>query len=282
LGTTPDTVVSDAAGSDGIVVRTAAGSVAARSVASSDGSIVVTNPTGSGGTIDVVVASGLKTIPVYSGFTILLPQGTSLNVDGAGGLTAAGVYGSNVSEADFKCTQLGDAGSALCRWYVDAKTRTNEGEIGIDIVFKLGSDISGSTQHYNLGLSSNLSMSTADPTGSRITISFPVGGTNWLLSTKDGTTETDTDTSVAVTASYYYVVRFEITSSSAQVRIGRGSTISAAKTDYDSAGWTVSTSTLPAATTDLYQLISVYRAAGSINRAILLNYYRCTSQPSWA
>lgn len=277
-----DELVSGAAGSDGFIVRTATDAVAARSVTSSDGSILVGNPTGSGGNVDLTVASGLKTIPVYSGFSIVLPQGVTLNNDGSGTLSVSGIYGTNVSEADFKCVRLGDASAFACRFYLDAKTRLNEGTIGIDIVFKLGSDVTGSTQHYALGLFSSVTFSSADPAGSRVAITYSTGGSNWNLSTKDGTTEALSGTGVAVTASYYYIVRFEITSASVQVKIGRGATIADAKAAYLAAGWTISTSNLPSPSADLYEMCVAYRAAAATTRGIDVNYYRLTSQPSWA
>ena len=282
--TSADELVSDAAGADGFVVRTATDVVAARSFASSDGSILVGNPTGSGGNVDLTVASGLKTIPVYSGFTIVQPQGTSLNQDGAGTFSSGGLYVAYVSETDFKCTQIGDANTNACRFYSDARNRIGDGTFVIDDVFKMGSDIAASpAQYYFVGLASAVTFNSADPAGHRAGVKFATAtGGNWLVTSKDGTTEATADTNVAVTADYYYIFQIEATTTQVRARIGRGATIAGAKTSFDAAGWTIVNTNLPDPTTDLYQMDSVYRNTGSTSRHKKLNYYRCVFTPSWA
>jgi len=189
-----------------------------------------------------------------------------------GTVGTSGIYGTEVNESGFPCTQIGDAaGSTPKVNSQSAVWRSDNGTTELFFIFKLGSDISTGTQIYWMGFTSTTTMSTADPSGHRAAIRFLSGtDTNWMLGTKDNATAANVSTGVAVTASYYYIVKLLITASTASVKIGRGSTFAAAKTDYASAGTTNAASNLPTSTVDMSAFFGVGRSSPGVNQGIKL------------
>ena len=189
-----------------------------------------------------------------------------------GTVGTSSIYGTEVNEAGVPCTQIGDAAgstpkanSQLASW------RSDNGTTELFFIFKLGSDISTGTQIYWMGFTSTTTMSTADPSGHRAAIRFLSGtDTNWMLGTKDNVTAANVSTGVAVTASYYYIVKLLMTATTASVKIGRGSTFAAAKTDYASAGTTSAASNLPTSTVDMSAFFGVGRSSPGVNQGIKL------------
>jgi hypothetical protein len=281
-GSSADTIVSDAAGANGLVTRTASGAVTARTLTAGDG-IDVTYGDGVSGNPTVAVQASVKGFQLYELFTVIQPQGTvAPNVDGVGAsITSTGLYGVNPSEADFPCTQYGDASATGCRFYVLGYFRIEAGTTTTDILFKMGSDISAGITVVHIGFSSNASLLTADPTGHRYTIRWARGtDTNWQLSVKDNTTQTLVDTGVAVTADYYYAVRFVASTSSVAVQISAGSTVATAKSGIDAAGSTSTSSNLPLTANDLYAIFSMQRSAASTSRCLKFGYWRTIQRPA--
>jgi len=227
--------------------------------------------------------SGTKAIELFTRFSTVIPSsGTSFTNDGAGVMTTNAIHTSNVSSTDFPCVQIGDASGATCRVYVTASWRTDAGTTYIDAMLQLGSDISGGTQQYYIGLTSQISLAVNDPTGHRVMIKRNPGDANWTLTVKDGTTESFIDTGVAFTASWFYRVRFVITSTEALVYIGLGATAQDAIDDFDSATSVGKTTNLPGSTTDLILIVSLVRSAASTNRGIKLNSLWTKTVPAWA
>ena len=278
---TADTVVSDAAGANGLVTRTSAGAVTARTVTAGDG-ITVTDGDGVSGNPTIAVQESVKGFQLYQLFTVIQPQGVSVpNVDGVGAtITSSGLYGVNPSEAGFPCTQYGDASAAGSRFYVLGYFRIEAATMTTDILFKMGSDISAGITVVHIGFSSNASVTSADPTGHRYTIRWARGtDTNWNLSVKDGTTQTLVDTGVAVTADYYYAVRFVASTASVAVQISAGATVATAKSGIDAAGTTSTSSNLPLSANDLYAIFSMQRSAASTSRCLKFGYWRTVQVP---
>lgn len=278
---TADTVVSDAAGANGIVVRTSAGAVTARTVTAGDG-ITITNGDGVSGNPTIAVQQSVKGFQLYQLFTVIQPQGVSVpNVDGVGAtITSSGLYSVNPSEAGFPCTQYGDASAAGSRFYVLGYFRIEAATMTTDILFKMGSDISAGITVVHIGFSSSTSVGSADPTGHRYTIRWARGtDTNWQLSVKDGTTQTLVDTGVAVTADYYYAVRFVASTASVAVQISAGSTVATAKSGIDAAGTTSTSSNLPLSANDLYAIFSMQRSVASTSRCLKFGYWRTIQVP---
>ena len=209
-------------------------------------------------------------------------------MDGSGpSVSAGGVLTPSQSEVDYFCTQFGDASAFNARWYIQGAYRTNQGTIVLNFNFKLGSDTTGSTQHGFFGLSSALTLASANPTGDIGCLRWDVTTANFQLFTKDNTTGTNADTGVAVTPSYYYMVQMTFTAaagvpSSISIKIGRGSTAQLAATDFLTASTTTTSTTMPRSTVDLTAVMSLYRAAASINRSFRFNYWRMTITPGWA
>ena len=281
VGTTPDTVVSDAAGANGIVTRTASGAVTARALTAGDG-ITVTNGDGVSGNPTVAVQASVKGFQLYQLFTVIQPQGGVVpNVDGVGStITSAGLYTTNVSEAGFPCTQYGDGAASGCRFYVSGAFHTDVGTTTTDILFKMGSDIAAGITVVFIGFSSNASLSTGDPSGHRYAIRWLRGtDTNWQLATKDNVTQNLVDTGVVVTADYYYAVRFVCTSSSVDVQISASATVAGAKSGIDAAGTTTSSTNMPTSTTDMYAILSMQRSAASTSRCLKFGYWRTIQVP---
>ena len=278
---TADTVVSDAAGANGLVTATSAGAVTARTVTAGDG-ITVTNGNGVSGNPTIAVQASVKGFQLYQLFTVIQPQGVSVpNVDGVGAtITSAGLYSVNPSEAGFPCTQYGDASAVGCRFYVLGYFRIEAATMTTDILFKMGPDIAAGITVVHIGFSSSTSVTSADPTGHRYTIRWARGtDTNWQLSVKDGTTQTLVDTGVAVTADYYYAVRFVASTASVAVQISAGSTVATAKSGIDAAGTTSTSSNLPLSANDLYAIFSMQRSAASTNRCLKFGYWRTIQVP---
>lgn len=198
---------------------------------------------------------------------------------GRGALSAAGVNGSNASEANFPVCQLGDASAFACRFVIVGAFRLDEGTWTIDYVFKLGSDISTGNQNYWIGMFNGTTLDSADPPAThRLALRFTDGtDTNWMLATKDGTTPNNVDSGVAVTADYYYVVRLRATTTTYTAQIGRGVTLAAAILDFASFTPVANNSNLPGASTDLQIIASVNRSSAAATRAILSGpmYWRC-------
>ena len=268
--------------STGLIARTGSGTVAARTLTAGDG-IDVTYGDGVSGNPTVAVQASVKGFQLYELFTVIQPQGTvAPNVDGVGAsITSTGLYGVNPSEADFPCTQYGDASATGCRFYVLGYFRIEAGTTTTDILFKMGSDISAGITVVHIGFSSNASLLTADPTGHRYTIRWARGtDTNWQLSVKDNTTQTLVDTGVAVTADYYYAVRFVASTSSVAVQISAGSTVATAKSGIDAAGSTSTSSNLPLTANDLYAIFSMQRSAASTSRCLKFGYWRTIQRPA--
>lgn len=281
-GSSPDAVVSDAAGANGLVTRTASGAVTARTLTAGDG-IDVTYGDGVSGNPTVAVQASVKGFQLYELFTVIQPQGTvAPNVDGVGSsIASAGVYGVNQSEAGFPCTQYGDASASTSRFYVQGYYRMEAGTVTTDILFKMGSDIAAGITCMFMGFSSNVALSTADPTGHRYTIRWVRGtDTNWQLSVKDNTTQTLVDTGVAVTADYYYAVRFVASTSSVAVQISAGATVAAAKSGIDAAGTTSTSSNLPLTANDMYIIATMVRSAVSTSRNFKFGYWRTIQRPA--
>lgn len=241
----------------------------------------------SSGTLNNWIGADVKGNRTNVIFVYVLPQaGTSVNLDGSGPtVSTGGILTPSQSEADYFCTQFGDASAFYARWYVVGGYRTNQGTIVLNFNFRLGSDTTGSTQHFFAGLSNTTTLATANPSTGTVDmgcIRYDVTTANFQLFTKDNVTGTDSDTGVAVTPSYYYMVQMTFTSTSCAVKIGRGSTATAAATDFLTAGTTTRTTTLPRSTVDLNATISLYRLAASTNRSWRFNYFRMTITPSWA
>lgn len=240
------------------------------------------------GTLDAWVGAAVKGVRTNIIFVYVLPQaGTNVNLDGSGPtVTTGGILTPSQSEVDYFCTQFGDASAFNARWYVVGGYRTNQGTIVLNYNFKLGSDTTGSTQHGFMGLSSALTLTTDNPAGDIGCLRWDVTTANFKLFTKDNTTRTDTDTGVAVTPSYYYMVQMTFTAaagvpSSISIKIGRGSTAQLAATDFLTATTTTTSTTMPRSTVDLNAIMSLYRAAASINRSFRFNYFRMTINPTW-
>jgi len=241
----------------------------------------------SAGTLNSWIGADIKGVRSNVIFVYVLPQaGTSVNLDGSGPtVSTGGILTPSQSEADYFCTQFGDAGAFYARWYVVGGYRTNQGTIVLNFNFGLGSDTTGSTQYFFAGLSNTTTLAAANPSTGTVDmgcIRYDVGTANFKLFTKDNVTGLDTDTGVAVTPSYYYMVQMTFTSSSCSVKIGRGSTPTAAATDFLTAATTSSPSNLPRSTVDLNATMSLHRGAGSTNRRFRFNYFRMTITPSWA
>ena len=241
----------------------------------------------SAGTLNSWIGADIKGVRSNVIFVYVLPQaGTSVNLDGSGPtVSTGGILTPSQSEADYFCTQFGDAGAFYARWYVVGGYRTNQGTIVLNFNFGLGSDTTGSTQHFFAGLSNTTTLATANPSTGTVDmgcIRYDVTTANFQLFTKDNTTGADSDTGVAVTPSYYYMVQMTFTSTSCAVKIGRGSTPTAAATDFLTAATTTRTTNLPRSTVDLNATMSLYRGAGSTNRRFRFNYFRMTITPSWA
>jgi len=240
------------------------------------------------GTIDKWVSAAIKGPRTNVTFLYVLPlSGTSVNMDGSGpSATTGGILTPSQSEVDYFCTQFGDASAFNARWYVSGAYRTNQGTIVLNYNFKLGSDTTGSTQNGFMGLSSALTLATANPTGDIGCLRYSTTTTNFQLFTKDNTTGTDADTGVAVTPSYYYMVQMTFTAaagvpSSISIKIGRGSTAQLAATDYLTASTTTTSTTMPRSTVDLHAIMSLNRAAATTNRSFRFNYFRMTITPGW-
>jgi hypothetical protein len=224
----------------------------------------------------------LGAVPLYRIFTYIQAQGAVVpNVDGAGAtITSAGLYSVNPSEAGFPAVQYGDASAAASRFYVAGAFRIEVGTVTTDVLFKMGSDIAAGITVVHIGFSSNASLQTADPTGHRYTIRWARGtDTNWQLSTKDNVTQTLADTGVAVTADYYYAVRFVATSSSVSVKISAAATVAAVKSGIDAAGTTSSSTNLPGTGNDLLAIFAMQRSAASTNRCLKFSYWRTIQVP---
>lgn len=241
------------------------------------------------GTLDKWISAAIKGPRTNVTFLYVQPlSGTSVSMDGSGpSVSAGGVLTPSQSEVDYFCTQFGDASAFNSRWYIQGGYRTNQGTIVLNFNFKLGSDTTGSTQHGFFGLSSALTLASANPTGDIGCLRWDVTTANFKLFTKDNTTGTDTDTGVAVTPSYYYMVQMTFTAaagvpSSISIKIGRGSTAQLAATDYLTASTTTTSTTMPRSTVDLTAVMSLYRAAASVNRSFRFNYWRMTISPGWA
>ena len=241
------------------------------------------------GNLDGWVSAAIKGPRTNVTFLYVQPlSGTSVSMDGSGpSVSAGGVLTPSQSEVDYFCTQFGDASAFNARWYIQGAYRTNQGTIVLNFNFKLGSDTTGSTQHGFFGLSSALTLASANPTGDIGCLRWDVTTANFQLFTKDNTTGTNADTGVAVTPSYYYMVQMTFTAaagvpSSISIKIGRGSTAQLAATDFLTASTTTTSTTMPRSTVDLTAVMSLYRAAASINRSFRFNYWRMTITPGWA
>lgn len=229
------------------------------------------------------IPSGTKAIELFSRFSTVVPStGTAFTNDGAGTLTSSEIHTSNVSSADFPCVQIGNTSGSLCRVYVTAAWRTDAGTTYIDTMFQLGSDISTGTQHYFIGLTSQVSLAANDPAGHRVMIKRNPGDANWTLTVKDGTTESFIDTGVAFTASYFYRVRLVITASDALCYIGLGATAQDAIDDFDSASSVGKNTNMPTSSQDLILIVSLYRSAANVARHIKLNSLWTKTVPAWA
>ena len=243
----------------------------------------------SSGNLDGWVSAAIKGPRTNVTFLYVQPlSGTSVSMDGSGpSISAGGVLTPSQSEVDYFCTQFGDATSSNSRWYLQGGYRTAQGTIVLNFNFKLGSDTTGSTQHGFFGLSSALTLASANPTGDIGCLRWDVTTANFQLFTKDNVTGTNTDTGVAVTPSYYYMVQMTFTAaagvpSSISIKIGRGSTAQLAATDFLTASTTTTSTTMPRSTIDLSAVMSLYRAAASTNRNFRFNYWRMTISPGWA
>lgn len=229
------------------------------------------------------IPSGTKAIELFTRFSTVIPNnGTSFTNDGAGVLTSSSLLTSNVSTTDFPCVQIGDGSGSICRVYVTAAWRTDAGTTYIDTMFQLGSDISSGTQHYFIGLTSQVSLAVTDPTGHRVMIKRNPSDANWTLTVKDGTTESFIDTGVAFTASYFYRVRLVITATDALAYIGLGATAQDAIDDFDSASSVGLNTNMPGSTTDLILIVNLYRSAAAGTRCIKLNSLWTKTVPAWA
>jgi len=300
-GTYPSPTVSQARGlreSGGTTLTMAtiaAGELLQRVGTTVDGLAASATPTASivpiadsSGTLDGWISAAIKGTRSNVIFLYVLPlSGTSVGMVGSGpSATTGGILTPSQSEVDYFCTQFGDASAFNARWYVSGAYRTNQGTIALNYNFKLGSDTTGSTQHGFMGLSSALTLATANPTGDIGCLRYSTTTTNFQLFTKDNTTGTDADTGVAVTPSYYYMVQMTFTAaagvpSSISIKIGRGSTAQLAATDYLTATTTTTSTTMPRSTVDLHAIMSLYRAAASINHSFRFNYFRMTIIPGW-
>jgi hypothetical protein len=201
------------------------------------------------------------------------PRGTISppSYDGRGALSAAGIHSVSVAEPNFPAFRLGDTSANACRFTIVGAFRLDEGSWTIDYVFKLGSDISA-TQSCWIGMFNGTTLDSADPsTSHRVGLRYTAGtDTNWMLGTKDGTTPNNVDSGVAVTASYYYVVRLRLTTTTYTAQIGRGVTLAAAVLDFASFAPVANNSNLTGSTTDLQIISSCYRASvASANRSII-------------
>lgn len=240
----------------------------------------------SSGTLDGWVSPAIKGPRTNVTFLYVLPQaGTSASLVGSGsGLTVAGVLGPSQSEADYFCTQFGDAAAGNSRWYTVTGFRTNQGTITLNYNFRLGSDTTGGAQYFFAGLSNTLTLASSNPATGVVDmgcIRFDNSTANFKLSTRDNVTTTDTDTGVAVTPSYYYMVEMIFTATSCSARIGRGVSASAAATAFLTASTTTTTSTLPRSTQDLTTVMSLVRSVAATTRCFKFNYFRLTLIPSW-
>jgi hypothetical protein len=189
-----------------------------------------------------------------------------------GSIQISGIYGTEVNEAGLPCTQIGDAAVGAPKAYSQlASWRSDNGTTELYFIFKLGSDISTGTQSYWMGFTSTITMTSADPSGHRAAIRFVSGtDTNWMLGTKDNVTAANVSTGVAVTARYYYIVKLLMTASTASVKIGRGSTLALAKTDYLTAATTSAASNLPTSTVDMSAFFGINRTSPGVNQGIKL------------
>ena len=288
------TGIYESGGTDLTLAGIADGEVLYRSGTTIDGRTASATPAASiipiadsSGTLNAWIGADVKGNRTNVIFVYVLPQaGTSVNLDGSGPtVSTGGILTPSQSEADYFCTQFGDASAFYARWYVVGGYRTNQGTIVLNFNFGLGSDTTGSTQHFFAGLSNTTTLATANPSTGTVDmgcIRYDVTTANFQLFTKDNTTGADSDTGVAVTPSYYYMVQMTFTSTSCAVKIGRGSTPTAAATDFLTAATTTRTTNLPRSTVDLNATISLYRGAGSTNRRFRFNYFRMTITPSWA
>lgn len=199
---------------------------------------------------------------------------------GNGALSAQGVYAVNVSEPGFPAVQFGDAGVTACRFTIVGAFRLDAGTWQIDYFFKLGSDITTGTQSYWIGMFNGTTLDGTDPsTSNRVGLRYVSGtDTNWQLSTKDGVTPNNVDSGVAVTASYYYVVRLQITTTTYAAKIGRGATLQAAQAAFSAFTPVANNSNLPGSATDLQIISSVNRTSASVTRGIISGamYWRCS------
>jgi len=238
-------------------------------------------------TLDSWISGAVKGVRTNVIFVYVLPQaGTSVNLDGSGpSPTVAGVLTPSQAEADYFCTQFGDASAFYARWYATGGYQTSAGTTVLNFNFRVGSDTTGSTQFFFAGLSNTLTLNSANPSTGTVDmgcIRYDVTTATFKLCTRDNVTTTDTETNVAVTPSYYYMVEMQFTATSCTARIGRGVSPTAAATNFLEAGTTVATGTLPRSTQGLSAVMSHYRGAGSGNRCFKFNYFRMTITPSWA
>jgi hypothetical protein len=95
-GSTAATIVSDAAGANGFVTRTASGSVTARSFASSDASIIVTNGDGVSGNVDLSTGATAPLAAVSSTFPFGTGCAGNATFDGTSSVTGFGAPSSRV------------------------------------------------------------------------------------------------------------------------------------------------------------------------------------------
>jgi len=238
------------------------------------------------GNLDGWVSPAIKGPRTNVIFLYVLPlSGTSVGMVGSGpSATTGGILTPSQSEADYFCSQFGDASASNSRWYVPGGFRTNQGTIVINFNFRLGSDTTGSSQFFFAGLSNTLTLASSNPATGVVDmgcIRFDVGTANFKLSTRDNVATTDTDTGVAVTPSYYYMVEMIFTSSTCTARIGRGVSASAAASNFPIASTTSATANLPRSTVDLTQIMSLNRLAALTTRHFKFNYWRLTITPTW-
>ena len=227
--------------------------------------------------------SGVKAIELFSRFSTVIPStGTALTNDGAGTLTTGGIYAVNVGAADFPCIQLGDSSSATSRFYVTAAWRTEAGTTYIDGMFQLGSDISTGNQWYFIGLTSQVTLASDDPAGHRVMVKRVPGGTEWYLTVKDGTTESQITTGVAFTASWFYRIRLVITSADVLCYIGLGATAQDAVDSFDAASSVGRNVNMPTASQDLILITSLFRSSANTARHIKVNSMWTKTVPAWA
>ena len=229
------------------------------------------------------VSSDLKIAKRYSRYCTIAPYGTLVLMDGIGSISSAGLDSTNRSDSKGARCRVGDSSAATSRVYVTHNVRREEGVSQFDMAFQLGSDISGSTQQYFFGYSSTVSLATTDPSGNRAMLMFASGGTNWLLTTKDGTTAVTADTGVVVTASYYYVMRLYMSTAGVSAKIGRGVSLEAAIANFLTATTTAAVSNLPTGNSDLFVVTSLQRLAASTSRYFEFFQITHTCEPTpWA